>query len=111
MNDPVTCPKHYTYHPSGVEAIEIASYMDFCTGNAFKYVFRAEEKEDMKLDYQKALWYIDRGLTKVNPSIMHLVQRVLKFESNRLRRQALEAIANGDQKEARTFVKTLIKII
>lgn len=57
---------HYNNHPSGVEAIELCRYMNFNVGNAFKYVFRREEKPEPGLTLQesiaknldKALWYI-----------------------------------------------------
>jgi hypothetical protein len=33
--------------------------MSFNAGNAFKYVWRAGEKDDIAQDLNKALWYID----------------------------------------------------
>ena len=53
-------PKHYSSHPSGIECIEIAKHMNFCLGNAFKYVFRHKLKDvgNQILDLKKALWYL-----------------------------------------------------
>ena len=40
MNDPVNHPRHYTSHPSGIEVIQITEHMNFCLGNAVKYILR-----------------------------------------------------------------------
>ena len=64
MNDPVNHPKHYTEHPSGVECIEITEHMNFCVGNAIKYLWRAGLKGEQVEDLRKARWYIDRELSK-----------------------------------------------
>jgi len=55
---PVNHPVHYNVHPSGVECIEIVKHMGFCTGNAIKYIWRADEKGNDLQDLEKALWYI-----------------------------------------------------
>ena len=57
-NDPVNHPKHYTQHPSGVECIQITRHMKFNLGNAFKYIWRADLKNDTIEDLEKAIWYI-----------------------------------------------------
>lgn len=62
----VTHPKHYTSHPSRVEAITICRHLQFNVGNAFKYVFRRGIKEadgltrlqSIAKDLDKALWYL-----------------------------------------------------
>ncbi len=63
-HDPVTNPKHYNSHPSGVECIQITEHMGFCLGNAMKYIWRADEKWDAIEDLKKAKWYIERELKK-----------------------------------------------
>lgn len=64
-NDPVNHPKHYTKHPSGVECIQITEHMNFCLGNAIKYIWRAGLKSDSKVqDLEKAVWYIEREIAK-----------------------------------------------
>ena len=65
MNDPVNHPKHYTEHPSGVECIEITEHMNFCVGNAIKYLWRAGLKGEQVEDLRKARWYIDREITRI----------------------------------------------
>jgi hypothetical protein len=62
--DPVNRPKHYTAHPSGVECIQITEHMGFNLGNAVKYVWRADLKNDALEDLKKARWYIDREIQK-----------------------------------------------
>jgi hypothetical protein len=66
FNDPVNHPKHYTSHPSGVECIQITEHMNFCLGNAIKYIWRAGEKDHAKEieDLQKARWYISREIER-----------------------------------------------
>jgi hypothetical protein len=64
MNDNVNNPKHYTSHPSGIDCIQITEHMGFCLGNAIKYVWRADLKEDAIEDLQKAVWYINREINR-----------------------------------------------
>lgn len=64
MNDPVNHPLHYTDHPSGIECIQITEHMGFCLGNAIKYIWRADLKNDAIEDLEKAKWYIERELQK-----------------------------------------------
>jgi hypothetical protein len=61
MHDPVDHPPHYTGHASGVEAIEICETLDFCLGNAVKYLFRAGRKNPILQDLQKSAWYLRRA--------------------------------------------------
>lgn len=61
--DLINHPPHYTQHPSGVECIQITEHMGFNTGNALKYVWRADLKHDCPLaDLNKAKWYIEREI-------------------------------------------------
>lgn len=63
MSDAVN-PKHYKGHPSGVECIDIAEWLGFNLGNAFKYVWRAGLKgsDTREQDLLKALWYVRREM-------------------------------------------------
>lgn len=60
--DQVQHPIHYTSHPSGVECIQITEHMGFNMGNALKYIWRADLKNDAIEDLQKAKWYIEREI-------------------------------------------------
>jgi len=59
-------PSHYRTHPSGVECIQIAEHMSFNLGNAVKYIWRADLKNDDGgiEDLNKAAWYISRELNR-----------------------------------------------
>ena len=61
----VNHPSHYTSHGSGVECIQITEHMNFCLGNAIKYVWRASIKGKHKEDLEKAIWYINRELDRI----------------------------------------------
>jgi hypothetical protein len=63
-NDPVAHPRHYTSHPSGVECIQITEHMGFCLGNAIKYIWRADLKNDDIEDLKKAAWYVQREIDR-----------------------------------------------
>lgn len=62
----VNHPPHYKGHPSGVECIEITEHMNFCLGNAMKYIWRADLKNGVE-DLEKAIWYIRREIEKRAP--------------------------------------------
>lgn len=65
-NDIINWPKHY--NSSKIQPIDaIESWkLDFCLGNAVKYLARAGKKDPTKLkeDLQKAIWYIQRYIDK-----------------------------------------------
>lgn len=66
-NDAVNHPKHYTSHPSGVECIQVTEHLNFCIGNAIKYLWRAGLKDgnsDIQ-DLKKAVWYIEREIARL----------------------------------------------
>lgn len=62
-------PSHYTWlkEKCGIEVIDIARHLDFCLGNAVKYILRAGHKTEEGLtdkekaveDLKKAAWYIN----------------------------------------------------
>lgn len=62
--DMVNHPPHYTSHPSGVECIQITEHMGFNLGNALKYLWRADLKNDALEDMKKAVFYINREIAK-----------------------------------------------
>ena len=62
VSHPVNHPSHYTSHPSGVECIQVTEHMGFCLGNAVKYIWRADLKNDAIEDLEKARWYIEREI-------------------------------------------------
>jgi len=64
MQDVVNNPKHYTSHPSGIDCIQITEHMSFNLGNAIKYIWRSDLKNDAIEDLSKAQWYIEREIEK-----------------------------------------------
>ena len=65
MNDPVNHPSHYTAYP--VEVIQLTAWMNFCRGNAVKYIARAGLKDPEKEieDLKKAAWYINYEIDRL----------------------------------------------
>jgi hypothetical protein len=61
---PIEKPRHYTEHPSGIECIQVTEHMSFNLGNAIKYIWRCDLKQDAIEDLKKAKWYIDREIDK-----------------------------------------------
>ncbi len=57
-------PEHYNKHPSGVECIDVVEHMNFNLGNAVKYIWRADLKDNGPQDLQKAIWYLQRELER-----------------------------------------------
>jgi hypothetical protein len=62
MIDNINHPPHYTSHPSGIECLEITKHMNFCLGNAIKYIFRCEHKNNKIEDLEKAKFYIEEEI-------------------------------------------------
>lgn len=59
----VNHPDHYK-SKSGLEAIDVieAFNLNFCLGNAVKYILRCGKKDAAVQELQKAKWYIDREI-------------------------------------------------
>jgi hypothetical protein len=74
-------PPHYKAHPSGVECIEITEHMNFCLGNAIKYIWRAGVKSnDTVEDLSKAVWYINREIAKIEKNQEERVRELVRYE-------------------------------
>ena len=59
--DDVYNPSHYKSHPSGLECYDITRFLDFTTGNAVRYLWRAGLKTlDKTVDLGKSLWYVNK---------------------------------------------------
>lgn len=63
---PVHHPNHYTFY-KGLEVIDLTEQMNFNRGNAVKYIARAGiKKKDKEIeDLQKAAWYINREIERL----------------------------------------------
>lgn len=97
-------PKHYGAHPSGVQCIRFTTKMDFNSGNAFKYVWRAGGKngQPVRRDLGKALWYMvefkaeygaQTAVAKPMPQdLLQDFQHVIRCEASVARSQCLRLI-------------------
>lgn len=82
-NNSVDHPDHYK--GKSLEAIDIIEDYDlnFCLGNAIKYILRAGKKGERQEDLEKAIWYLQRelnvntGTTKTSNMAPEAVDRVL----------------------------------
>jgi hypothetical protein len=115
--DPVSKPRHYLSHPSGIEMTDVARHMTYTAGNAFKYVFRTELKNGLQ-DLQKACWYlvdtIDHSDSQVwfNPTRdvgIKLLARVIDSEPDRLKREFYTALFQETLGSALAAVHQMIK--
>ena len=60
INDNVNHPKHYANGmTTEVECIMFTRNMGFDAGNAFKYIWRAGNKDALKQELEKAMWYLE----------------------------------------------------
>ena len=69
MKDSVNHPTHYGGEDNTYEAIKVieAWDLDFCLGNAVKYISRAGKKDASKEleDLNKAVWYLNRRIEQI----------------------------------------------
>lgn len=67
--DLVNHPKHYTGDIECIDVIEQQfgkdGLINFCLGNAMKYVFRCNHKGTTKQDLEKAVWYLNKAISKM----------------------------------------------
>lgn len=63
-NNSVDHPKHYVGVPN-VECIDVVENFNFNKGNAIKYIWRAGHKGEELEDLQKAVWYIQREIKRL----------------------------------------------
>lgn len=67
--DNVNHPSHYTWlkDKCGIEVVDITRHMDFCLGNAIKYILRSGKKDKNKEieDLKKAIFYINDKINQL----------------------------------------------
>lgn len=68
LTESVNHPNHYGGSDNPYEAIKVieAWGLDFNLGNAVKYIARADKKGKKREDLQKAVWYLERVIEKLN---------------------------------------------
>ena len=94
MTDPIHHPRHYTAHKSGVECIQLTECLGFNVGNAVKYVWRADEKGRPIEDLRKALWYLERELSR--PVVSGLLPGVDPVTFERIQYEVVRAERGSD---------------
>jgi hypothetical protein len=99
--DLINSPPHYLSHPSGIEPIDFCEHLSFCTGNALKYLVRAEHKGSQIADLKKTVWYLNREAKRISnggevpwcdPLVQQLIEKVTDAEPRLLVREAVRAI-------------------
>lgn len=63
MTEKVNHPSHYN-HIAGIECIDVVEHMPFNLANAVKYIWRCEHKENKIEDLRKAIWYLNREISR-----------------------------------------------
>ena len=67
----VNHPSHY--NQGGVECIDALDAcgfgLDFCVGNAIKYLWRFKDKDKPVEDLKKAQWYLNHALAKIHEGV------------------------------------------
>lgn len=104
--DVVNHPQHYA---NGMvvelECIMFKRWLPGDLSDAFKYVWRAGDKEDLIQDLEKALWYLDDALEYgINFSEPKLVPFLPKSSLPEWKYDALWCILNGKVEDARLGV-------
>jgi hypothetical protein len=64
--DLVNSPFHYQGNKFEVIDIIDDFNLSFNTGNAIKYILRADKKGNQKQDLLKAIWYLEHEINKLN---------------------------------------------
>lgn len=58
-------PSYYGGVDALIECIDVVENMNFCRGNAIKYLWRAGSKESELDDLYKAKWYVEREIARL----------------------------------------------
>jgi hypothetical protein len=75
MTDLINNPPHYNRASSKcsqcstrIECIDVTRHLNFNLGNAIKYIWRADYKDNKVKDLQKAVWYLQDEIKRVDNS-------------------------------------------
>lgn len=97
--NPVSYPKHYVSHPSGIEVVTYARLLPYGLGSAVKYVMRRELKEGSSptQNLDKAIWFlndsIDNHISYSLTATMHKrIQPVIEHEPNSIVKSFLASL-------------------
>lgn len=75
--DKVNHPSHYTWlkDKCGIEVIDITRHLDFCTGNAVKYLLRAGHKDE------KGYTSTDKTIEDLNKAIFYINDKIKQLKN------------------------------
>lgn len=69
VKEMVNNPSHYNIEGESFSLADLLAHTDFIRGSIIKYVFRAGKKDDELQDLQKAQWYLNYLINKLNGRI------------------------------------------
>ena len=101
-NDNVNHPKHYKNGLTvEVECIMFTRNLNFDLGNAFKYIWRAGNKDSLTQDIHKAMWYLDDAdVYNISVGMPELEDFLPKSSLERWKYVALRYILRGEARKA-----------
>lgn len=122
MTELVNHPAHYSTSRFSCECIAIVRHMTFDAGNAFKYIWRHEDKGTPAQDLSKAVWYLIDSLAfdtdVAGPWISHRHEKlgkelILEHVEPKLKElpgvyEALTCIGSANLRAARRIVERQI---
>ena len=115
LPDEVDHPKHYTGHKADVECIMFTEILPSLAANAFKYVWRCDDKNNKTEDLEKARWYLKRlcayDFCEHGPgrSMRHLMSGIIEgSDFDDWHKRVLNEIINGNYVPAYNTISDLI---
>ena len=105
----------YYRQGSGVECIDVVRHLPFAQGNAMKYVWRAGNKNDIKQDLEKALWYVNDCIAQKSAvaivedsaegNLLNQHSKYLHEQGDYIRMNTLWLLATGDLEMAAVYIE------
>ena len=69
-HDSVDHPDHYTWHPTGIECIEVIEEFPHNIAAAMGYCWRHQRKGRPIEDLRKAVWHIQREIQRIETGLL-----------------------------------------
>lgn len=78
-NDRINHPHHYTWLKDlcGIEVLDITRHMDFCLGNAIKYILRAGHKSE------EGMSSLDKAIEDLRKAVFYINDKINTLENER----------------------------
>ena len=115
VDDEVNHPKHYTGRKADLECIMFTELMPSLAANAFKYVWRCDDKGNRTEDLEKARWYLNRanhmyyGEAVQGRKVRRLMLNVLNgSDFDDWHKHVLSAIIDGEYSNAYNAISAMI---